>query len=89
MSVAAKMERLTLASLIEKLTALTDVNDIGAFKASVAECHEWLESAFVELKVDELVSGRAMYVDALLNHLWALYGAILCTNVREISNIRN
>lgn len=74
MSVAAKMERLTLESLIENLTKITDSNDVTAFKSCVAECHEWLESAFVELKVDELVSGRAVYVDALLNHIWTLYG---------------
>ena len=74
MSVAAKLERPTLESLIDQLCLITDANDVSAFKANVAECYEWLKSAFAGLHVDQLVSGRAVYIDALLTRIWALHG---------------
>ena len=71
---AAQLERLTLPSLIENIHAINDVEDIESIKACVNDCYQWLESAFSQLKVDELVSGRAVYIDELLTHLWSLKG---------------
>ena len=82
MSVAAKLERLTLASLIDNVLAIDDEYDLAGFKASVANCYDWLNSAFEELKVDELVSGRAVFIDALLNHVWTLKGL---ADVKDLS----
>ncbi|MBT0585016.1 [protein-PII] uridylyltransferase [Alteromonas oceanisediminis] len=73
MTVVVEAEQLTLEALIERVLALHDVNDIKAFKQCVADSYRWLDGAFDKLLVDELVSGRAVFIDSLLRHLWELY----------------
>ncbi|WP_100642205.1 [protein-PII] uridylyltransferase [Alteromonas facilis] len=64
---------LTLEHLIDSVRSLDDRTDIAAFKQVVKESYQWLKSAFSTSAVDELVSGRAVFVDNLLQHLWHLY----------------
>lgn len=59
---------------IADLQKITDVNDIGAFKAAVQKNYEWLEASFNEALVDHLVVARADFTDALLCHAWQLLG---------------
>ncbi|MDM7860217.1 [protein-PII] uridylyltransferase [Alteromonas sp. ASW11-36] len=73
MPVVEKQVVLTLNNLIDDVHAIDDRYDIAGFKRCVAKSYEWLESAFNHCAVDELVSGRAVFVDTLLQHLWQLF----------------
>lgn len=73
MSVATIPHAFSLESLIEDIHAIEDRYDIKAFKQCVANSYIWLQQAFQDTRVDELVSGRALFVDALLRHLWQLH----------------
>ncbi len=67
-------DKISLPALIDSIHAIDDVNDLKAFKHCVSESYRWLRSAFDDSLVDELVSGRAIFIDHLLQHLWKLYG---------------
>ncbi|WP_100655891.1 [protein-PII] uridylyltransferase [Alteromonas flava] len=64
----------TLEELIDDILAIDDRYNIAAFKQTVKNSYSWLKHAFSTSVVDELVSGRAVFVDNLLQHLWHLYG---------------
>lgn len=64
---------MSLTKLIEKLHLISDTSDVSAFKACVSDSYQWLDSAFQDTTVDELVHGRASFVDALLRHAWRLF----------------
>ena len=63
-----------LKSLCEEIATIDSVDDIKAFKQLVSQSYEWLESAFTLQPIDELVTGRAIFIDTLLQRLWTLYG---------------
>ena len=62
-----------LQSLIRDLENLQDTNDITAIKACVEASYKWLDEAFDTSPVNQLVSGRAQFVDKLLCRLWHLF----------------
>ena len=63
-----------LKSLCEEIATIDSVDDIKAIKQLVSQSYEWLESAFTLQPIDELVTGRAIFIDTLLQRLWSLYG---------------
>ncbi len=65
---------MTLPSLIERVEHIVSVEDIPTIKQCIMDSYEWLASAFAETPVNQLVTGRAQFIDALLCHLWRLYG---------------
>lgn len=65
---------MTINSLIDKVRAITSINDIGEFKACVTQSYDWLRNNVNNIHVDELVVARAHFTDALLCHAWQLLG---------------
>ena len=72
---------LTLQKLIEQVEHITTVDDLPAIKQCVTNSYEWLETAFNKLPVNQLVTGRSQFVDALLTQLWELYGLDTAKNL--------
>ena len=71
----------TLQSLIASAGALGSVNDIGEIKSLVKQSYDWIESEFDNAPVQDLVMGRASFVDALLQRLWTLVGLAKDSNL--------
>ncbi len=65
---------MTLQSLLNDIETLQDTNDIAAIKACVTASYRWLDTAFDSSPVNQLVTGRAQFVDNLLRRLWQLFG---------------
>ena len=65
---------MNLPSLIKNIDAITSVDDIPAIKRCVEDSYSWITTSFDSTPVNQLVTGRAQFVDALLCHLWQLYG---------------
>ena len=65
---------MTLQSVIEQVDTITSVDDLPAIKQCVSNSYDWLKSSFDTIPVNQLVTGRAQFVDALLCHLWELFG---------------
>ena len=65
---------MSLQTLIDQAENITSADDIAGIKASITASGEWLESAFDNTPVDELVTGRAKFIDALLARIWQLMG---------------
>ncbi|MBT81018.1 MAG: [protein-PII] uridylyltransferase [Alteromonadaceae bacterium] len=65
---------MSLQRLIEQAETITSAEDIAGIKACITASNQWLESAFDTTPVDQLVTGRAKFVDAMLAHLWQLMG---------------
>ena len=65
---------MTLQSLIKSIETITTVDDLPAIKACVEKSYDWIRASFDTTAVNQLVTGRAQFVDALLCHLWELYG---------------
>jgi [protein-PII] uridylyltransferase len=63
---------LSLSDLLYRIDSLTSIDDTVGFKACVADSYRWLEQQFSIMQVDELVHGRATFVDALLCQAWQL-----------------
>lgn len=62
----------SLNSVIERLQGIHSSNDIVAFKACVKDSFEWLSNHFNKVHVDELVTERSRFTDALLCRVWQL-----------------
>lgn len=62
----------SLTSLIAQLDEIQDVNEIAQIRSHIKQSYAWLENAFDNTPVDQLVTGRAKFVDALLQKLWSL-----------------
>jgi [protein-PII] uridylyltransferase len=65
---------LTLQSLIKNIDTISSVDEIPAIKSCVEASYAWITESFDATPVNQLVTGRAQFVDALLCHLWQLYG---------------
>lgn len=65
---------MTLQSLIQDIDTIGAVDDIPSIKACVEKSYEWITQSFDSTPVNQLVTGRAHFVDALLCHLWKLFG---------------
>ena len=65
---------MTLQSVIEQVDTITSVDDLPAIKQCVSSSYDWLKASFDTIPVNQLVTGRAQFVDALLCHLWELFG---------------
>ncbi|MFT4939223.1 MAG: [protein-PII] uridylyltransferase [Paraglaciecola sp.] len=65
---------MSLHSLLGQIKRISTTDNIAAFKACIANSYEWLDSEFGHSEVDNLVIGRATFVDALLRHAWRLSG---------------
>lgn len=63
---------LNLNSVISQLNQIASINEIGAFKLCVKESQNWLVNNFNNIHVDELVTERARFTDALLCKAWNL-----------------
>lgn len=63
---------MSLQKLIAQVESIGSVDDLGAIKQCVKHSYEWLDDAFDQSAVNQLVTGRAQFVDALLLHLWHL-----------------
>lgn len=62
-----------LPTLQANVTAIQSVQDVAAFKACVKDSYSWLNDAFNTTQVDDLVTGRATFIDTLVTHAWHLY----------------
>ncbi|HAX28733.1 MAG TPA: [protein-PII] uridylyltransferase, partial [Alteromonas macleodii] len=65
---------MTLQSLIKNIDTISSVDEIPAIKSCVEASYAWITESFDATPVNQLVTGRAQFVDALLCHLWQLYG---------------
>ncbi|WP_018983492.1 [protein-PII] uridylyltransferase [Salinimonas chungwhensis] len=65
---------MSLQKLIEQVDNIGSVDDLVAIKQCVKNSYEWLDEVFDHSAVNQLVTGRAQFVDALLLHLWDLLG---------------
>ena len=65
---------MTLQSLIKKIDTISSVDELSSIKACVEESYAWINASFDSTPVNQLVTGRAQFVDALLSHLWQLFG---------------
>ncbi|ALS97758.1 [protein-PII] uridylyltransferase [Lacimicrobium alkaliphilum] len=63
---------MSLQSLLGQIKRISTVDNIAAFKACIENNHQWLEDNASLTEVDNLVRGRATFVDALLRHIWQL-----------------
>lgn len=63
---------MSLSDLLYRIDNLISIDDTAGFKACVADSNRWLEEQFSIMQVDELVHGRATFIDALLGHAWQL-----------------
>ena len=64
----------TLSSLVTAANSLASASDIASIKALVKQSYEWIESEFDTAPIQDLVMGRATFVDALLARLWDKVG---------------
>ncbi|MBU2977860.1 [protein-PII] uridylyltransferase [Alteromonas sp. C1M14] len=65
---------MSLQRLIDQAETITSAEDIAGIKSCISDSYEWLESAFNTTPVNQLVTGRAHFIDALLSHIWQLMG---------------
>ena len=65
---------MTLQSLIKNIDTINSVDEIPIIKLCVESSYAWITESFDATPVNQLVTGRAQFVDALLCHLWQLYG---------------
>ncbi|MCC2618162.1 [protein-PII] uridylyltransferase [Aestuariibacter halophilus] len=63
---------MSLSDLLYLVDRIPRVDDTKAFKDCVERSYQWLDEQFNQTQVDELVHGRATFVDALLCHAWRL-----------------
>lgn len=63
---------MSLSDLLYRIDSLASIDDTVGFKACVADSYRWLEEQFSIMQVDELVHGRATFIDALLCQAWQL-----------------
>ncbi|GBL04137.1 [protein-PII] uridylyltransferase [Glaciecola sp. KUL10] len=63
---------MTINALMEEINQIDSIDNIAAFKASVAHHYEYLNEQFDQVHVDELVTARSDLVDALLCKAWSL-----------------
>lgn len=63
---------MALQNLLGDIKRLNKVEDVAAFKACVEASYRWLHSESSQVEVDHLVTGRAVFVDALLRQAWQL-----------------
>lgn len=63
---------MSLQKLIDQVDNIGSVDDLPAIKQCVQHSYQWLDEAFDTSAVNQLVAGRAQFVDALLMHLWHL-----------------
>ncbi|WP_218354807.1 [protein-PII] uridylyltransferase [Alteromonas lipotrueiana] len=63
---------MSLQKLIAQVEQISSVEDLPAIKQCVKNSYQWLDTAFDTSPVNQLVTGRAQFVDALLLHLWHL-----------------
>ena len=64
---------MSLATLLSQVERIDDINDIEGFKNCVKASYQWLAEDFDNnVLVDELVHGRATFVDALICKAWSL-----------------
>jgi [protein-PII] uridylyltransferase len=64
----------TLALLVEQVKKLDDMSVLSTWKTLVAQSYEWLEASFDNYPVEALVTGRATFIDKLLDKAWTLSG---------------
>lgn len=65
---------MSLSNQLYQVGSITRIDDTDGFKACVEENYAWLDSQFDVMQVDELVHGRATFVDALVCRAWQLLG---------------
>ncbi|GAB3022091.1 [protein-PII] uridylyltransferase [Bowmanella dokdonensis] len=63
---------MSLQSLLRQIKMISTPDNVPAFKACVENSYQWLREESASLQVDNLVTGRAGFVDALLCHAWQL-----------------
>ena len=63
---------MALQSLLSQVRLITSPNNTKAFKECISNSYDWLEQEFETTDVNTLVTGRAAFVDAVLNHIWRL-----------------
>ena len=65
---------MSLPVVLEQINQLSDAGDIAAFKQANQAIYQWLESAFSDAPIAELIKGRANAVDQLVIKAWQLCG---------------
>ena len=64
---------MSLVTLLSQVEKIDDIKDIDGFKNCVQSSYQWLAEDFDNnVLVDELVHGRATFIDALICKAWSL-----------------
>lgn len=65
---------MSLSNQLYQVGNIASIDDTALFKDCVTENYAWLNTQFDIMQVDELVHGRATFIDALLCRAWQLLG---------------
>lgn len=65
---------MNLDTLITRVASFSDATSLSDWKSVVTDSYVWLESALTEQPIETLVTGRARFVDALLQKAWQVHG---------------
>ncbi|MDN4500928.1 [protein-PII] uridylyltransferase [Alteromonadaceae bacterium BrNp21-10] len=63
---------MSLAVILKKISQFTTLDDIQAYKDCNNSCYAWLQESLSTTHINELVTGRAKVVDAILVKAWEL-----------------
>ncbi len=72
---------MNLESLVNQVLQLDSINNLGEWKSLVSDSYIWLNENLCLLPIEDLVTGRAKFVDALLQQAWQLTDLISDDNV--------
>ncbi|NMH59716.1 [protein-PII] uridylyltransferase [Alteromonas ponticola] len=65
---------MNLQQLIDQIEDIDSISDVASIKQCINDSYTWLSNSFERVAVNQLVTGRATFVDATLSHLWELAG---------------
>lgn len=63
-----------LVDLIQRITAINSLQDVSVFRQCVTDSYQWIDNTFPHCEIDEIILGRAYFVDALVRQAWTLSG---------------
>ena len=63
-----------LVELIQRINDIGSLQDVSIFRQCVTDSYKWIDDEFPHCEIDEIILGRAYFVDALVRKAWTLHG---------------